>query len=313
VAKKISLGIPVLLFVAFLITYGFYSSYRSERLDTLKANSKVVETSAGRIEYRLVGDSGPVVLFLHGTPGGYDQTTALPGFRVLTPSRPGYLRTPLEVGSTPAQQSYANAALLDVLGIDSVVVMGASGGGPSAISFAATYPERTLALIAMEAVSQSTAMDEDQQSPPFFMRSDFLLWASLSLMDNLMGPEGIIALLVPDPTIQQLILQDPVKTADVEALLWSVWPVSQRAAGQHNDIMQFGMLNLPSEKITAPTLIVHGTKDINVPFGQSEKLAAQIPAAILHAVEGGDHMMPFSHSEEVERVVEQFLLKLNLD
>ena len=48
-------------------------------------------------EYQLVGDSGPVLLFLHGTPGGYDQGTSVPEVRVLTPSRPGYLRTPIDV------------------------------------------------------------------------------------------------------------------------------------------------------------------------------------------------------------------------
>ena len=254
-----------------------------------------------------------MVLFIHGTPGGYDQTTSIEGFRVLAPSRPGYLRTPLDVGRTPAEQAHAYTVLLDSLGIDKVVVMGASGGGPSSISFAAAYPERTLALIAMEAVSQPFELTEDQPPPPFFMESDFFLWTTLSLLDTFMGAEGIVGLLVPDPAIQQMILADPVKTEAITGLIWSVWPISQRSSGQENDSVQFGLLNLPSDRVTVPTLIVHGTKDINVPYRQSQLLAEQIPHASLHSIEGGDHMMPFSHSEEVAMAVKQFIATLNLE
>jgi pimeloyl-ACP methyl ester carboxylesterase len=313
VIKKILLGLLALLVLGFAGSYLLYSSYRAERLESLVQNSEIAETASGPIEYHLAGNSDPVVLFLHGTPGGYDQTTSMEGYRVLTPSRPGYLRTPLDVGRTPAEQAHAYAALLDSLGFDKVVVMGASGGGPSSIAFAAAYPERTLALIAMEAVSQPFDLTEDQPPPPFFMESDFFLWATLSLLDSFMGAEGIVGLLVPDPAIQQMILADPIKTEAITGLIWSVWPISQRSAGQENDSRQFGMLNLPSSSVTVPTLIVHGTEDVNVPYRQSQQLTEQISQAILHTVEGGDHMMPFSHSEEVEMAVEQFMATLDLE
>ena len=96
----------------------------------LKANSETVETSLGSVEYTLKGNNGPVLLFIHGTPGGYDQTTeATDKFRVLTPSRPGYLRTSILLGKTPLQQAKVFKALLEALGIDKVIVMGTSGGG----------------------------------------------------------------------------------------------------------------------------------------------------------------------------------------
>jgi len=310
--KKIGLGILALLFLSVAVSYLFYSSFRSDRLNSLESNSLIAQTSAGPIEYQLVGDSGPVVLFLHGTPGGYDQATSIPEFRVLTPSRPGYLRTPLDVGRTPAEQADAYSALLDSLKIDTVFVMGASGGGPSSITFASAYPERTSGLIAIEAVSQPLSIEEESQAP-FFMESDFLMWATLSLMNNLMGAEGIIKMLVPAPANQQLILGDAEKLANMESLVWSIWPASLRDEGTQNDMSQFRNLNLPSGNIVAPTLIIHGTADTNVPFIQSEMLADQIPGALLHAIEGGDHMMPFSHSEEVSAAIEQFIAEQNLN
>ena len=55
------------------------------------------------------------------------------GFGVIAPSRPGYGRTPLEIGKTHAESADCYAALLDVLKVDKVVVTGISAGGPSAI------------------------------------------------------------------------------------------------------------------------------------------------------------------------------------
>ena len=311
--RKVGISVLALLLLGAIGVVISYTSFRSERLDALVSHSLVADTAAGQIEYQLTGDAGPILLFLHGTPGGYDQTTSMPGLRVLAPSRPGYLRTVLEVGLTPEDQARAYAALLDTLGIDKVLVMGASGGGPSSISFAAAFPERTHALIAMEAVSQKIELGDDNEPTPFFMKSDLLLWATLSLLDTFMGAEGIVGLLVPDPAIQQLILEDPEKTESMTGLLWSIWPISQRSLGQQNDTTQFGLLDLPSHTIVVPTLIIHGTEDINVPYSQSQELVAQIPGAVLHTIEGGDHMMPFSHSEEVELAVDQFVGALNLD
>lgn len=288
------------------VTYFCYSSSRTERFDSLATESQVVQTSVGPIEYQVIGESGPVVLFLHGTPGGYDQGFAMPGYRVLTPSRPGYLRTPLDVGSTPAQQAQAYAVLLDSLSIESVVVYGASGGGPSSIAFASLYPKRTSALIALEAVSQSWA---PAVGAPSLVESDFMVWAALKFM----GIERIVGFIVPDSANQQLILQNPEASALMEASVWSLWPLSLRDVGLQNDITQFQNLNLlDGQEIVAPTLIIHGTEDINVPFVQSEMLADQIPGSVLRVIEGGDHLMPFSHYEEVVTAVEGFLETLDL-
>ena len=320
--RKIGLGLLALLILITIVTFASYSSFRSENLAALEAGSQIAETSAGPIEYQIVGDTGSVLLFLHGSPGGYDGGSALTemegleGFRILTPSRPGYLRTPLAVGQTPTEQAHAYAALLDSLSINSVIVMGASGGGPSAIAFASLYPNRTIALVALEAVSQPTLLSEVQGEPPYWAQliseSDFLNWAILSLMSNLMGPEGMVGSLFPNPDNLKLITEDPDKLAQMEALVWSSWPPSQRLEGMNNDFVQFVTPGLSSTTITAPTLIIHGTEDVNVPFEQSQILAEQIPGSVLHTITGADHMMPFSHQEEVGAALTEFLTALDI-
>ncbi len=305
--RKISYSLLALLILGTVAISISYASFSEQRLAAIEAGSQIAETAAGPMEYQQIGDSGPVLLMLHGTPGGYDQATAIEGARVLAPSRPGFLRTPIETGRTPAEQADAYAALMDVLAIDRVIVMGASGGGPSAIAFAVRHPDRTVALIALEAVSQGFALDSRDEKIPFFMRSDFYMWATFSAMNNLMGAEGMVKAIVPNPKNQQLLLDDPVKRGKMESLMWASWPISQRQVGLANDFVQFAALDLDANAIAVPTLIIHGTEDINVEYAQSVALTQQIPGAILHTIEGADHMMPFSHSEEMGTVIEAFV------
>ncbi len=308
--KKMAYGLLVLLILGTGLVLVSYSNFSEERLTAIKTGSKILDTAAGPMEYQQIGNNGPVLLLLHGTPGGYDQAIPIEGMRVLAPSRPGYLRTPLDTGRTPQEQADAYAALMDSLGIDQVIVMGASGGGPSAIAFAVRHPKRTVALIALEAVSQTLSLEELTIEMPFFMSSDFYMWAALSAMKTLMGPEEIVELVVPNPENQRLILDDPAKLKRIESLMWSSWPMSLRQLGDANDLTQFADIDLNASAISVPTLIIHGTEDINVEYTQSIALAEQIPGAILHTVDGADHMMPFSHSEEMTAAIEEFLTGL---
>ena len=137
-------------FVGFaLVSLGGFISWRRRVLTRVLRGGEIAETAKGPVEFAIAG-TGPVILQLHGGASGYDQTLALSwdlheaGFTVLTPSRPGYLRTPLTTGASPEQAADALAGLLDVLSIDQVCVMGTSGGGPTALQFALRHPRTGL-------------------------------------------------------------------------------------------------------------------------------------------------------------------------
>jgi hypothetical protein len=93
--------------------------------------SRIAQTALGPIEYYVMG-TGPAVLVSHGCPGGYDQGLIAARlardqrFQFIALSRPGYLRTPLCVGASPAEQADAYAALLDALHIPAAAVIGIS-------------------------------------------------------------------------------------------------------------------------------------------------------------------------------------------
>jgi pimeloyl-ACP methyl ester carboxylesterase len=309
IMKRILIGIVGVFVLASLVISVLYFTDRNKRFKELESNSQLAETSAGTIEYKIYGDEGPVTLSIHGTPGGYDQAGPDPGRRILAPSRPGYLRTPLEAGKTPAEQARAFAALLESLNIEKVVVNGASGGGPSAICFAALFPEKTSALILSMPVSQAWEPPEGAQSS--FMQSDFLTWALASLMKNDSFLKAILKAIIPDPDTRQLILKDPIKIEGVKGILWTLWPPSKRLSGELNDISQFKALDLPASKIRVPTLIIHGSEDTNVPVSQSKKLAEEIPGSKLVILEGVDHLGIFSKSEEIVKVINEFLEDVN--
>ena len=286
-----------------------YQLDRAERLAALEAGSRVLQTALGPVEYRLDGDaSDPLLVVLHGTPGGHDQgIEAEPGVRVLSLSRPGYLRTPLSSGVTPQAQAELLRALLDELGFDRVVLMGISGGGPSAYSFASAYPERTRALIAMEAVSKAMPIDPDEPAPP---QSDLLLWLALRGLELSQDDLGVVETFMADDPDFDRLRADPAALAEVASLVWTLWPMSRRGEGFFSDLDEMTRFDLDLSTIRAPTLIVHGTRDDSVPFEHAEHAAAQITGSTLHAVEGAGHMMPFAHADEVDAAVEAFLASL---
>ena len=239
---EIIIVLAVIIVAVALVVAFRYLSWRSGILHALREGSQIADTRIGPVEYVLKGDAGPVTLFLHGMPGGYNQAPAQQreGFRLLAPSRPGYLATPLEIGRTPEEQSRAYEALLDTLGIDKVLVMGASGGGPSAVAFAAMYPDRTDGLILLEAVTQSFP-NEGKIMP--VLRSDFLYWLAVSAIWKIAGPRGLIAAQVPAKSNQLRILDNPARLADFERVVWSIWPMSLRLEGYRNELAQINDLS----------------------------------------------------------------------
>ena len=134
--------------------------------DDLSFESKVVETKQGKVEYHLSEGDGPVILISHGGLGGLDQARVMASwvddakYRLLCPSRPGYLGTPLESGKTIEEQADLFAALLDVLKIDKVAIVTASAGGPPGYVFSIRHPDRVWALVAIDSVSGYYDMPE---------------------------------------------------------------------------------------------------------------------------------------------------------
>lgn len=298
-----------------------YGAWRQRRIEELEAASEVVETARGPVELARRGEA-PFVMVLHGGPGGHDQGFAAgalleAGFGVLAPSRPGYLRTPLETGPTWEEQADAMAALLDVLGIERVTPYGISAGGPSAITFAARHPDRTSALLLACAVTQRYAPEV-----PAWVKALFLsgagTWAQLLLFDRfprftarqMLNQESALPAR-ENARLAAEIAASPEKRALARQLVSTMTPYDLRRAGLENDLVQLAAIErLPFERVQCPTLVAHGTADADVPFADGEAAAREIPNAELYRVENGWHLLNLSDgAANFERAQVDFLRK----
>jgi len=293
-------------FQAFKIAiYIPYFVYKTLVLWKLRLDSSAMITHRGRIEYRGNGLNDNVLLYVHGSPGGYDQTTD-PGknYSVLTPSRPGYLGTDILSGSSPEAQAACFKALIDELKLDKVFVMGVSGGGPSAMHFAAQYPQNTSGLILFEAVSYSENFQEKDEA--LINAWDIDLFIQLSFM-TYFGSKKLAASMLPNKNNRARLLSNKRNIELLKKVIWSIWPISRRRRGIKNDYNQFMNLDIPFERISCPTLIIHGSEDKNVDIDHAKYANEKINNSILYVVHEGDHMMHATHEEEIEEQIELFI------
>jgi pimeloyl-ACP methyl ester carboxylesterase len=78
--------------------------------------------------------------------------------------------------------------------------------------------------------------------------------------------------------------------------------------GYNYDMEQFERISeYPLEQITAPTLVLHGDKDNNVPIKDAELVVSKIRHARLVIDEGGDHLFFITHREKIVPLLLEFL------
>ena len=223
------------------------------------------------------------------------------GFRTIVVSRPGYLGTPLTSGRTPVEQADLYAALLDALGIDRVGVCCWSGGGPSAYRFAVQHPGRTIGLVALAAVAgrfdlRPEAVEEKVIMGTAFGRGLLKLMAKATpqqLIAATIGSEGALTKeQVKERTGQ--VMADERAREFVLALAATANRSGPRKAGYDNDVEQMaGSPGLELERISVPTLLVHGAVDSDVPPEESRTAVAAIPGAELVELDAGTHLAFF--------------------
>jgi pimeloyl-ACP methyl ester carboxylesterase len=272
-------------------------------------------TSLGAIEYADTG-TGPNLLLLHGAMGGSDQGVLLGrsavgagAFRFVAVSRPGYLGTPLDNAAAPEQQADLCASLLDALSIQRTAVIAVSGGGQCALQFALRHGDRCWALVMISACSAQLS----GRVPLAFSlmklaaRIPGITSAIRSRMTR--DPERAARRSIPDPVLRASTLKHPEAGGLLQELQFSTMEhMAARIPGTENDIQQSRRpFSYDYERISAPSLVIHGTDDEAVPFAQAQTLSSRLPDAELMAIDGGRHVCLFTHLDAIRRRVRSFL------
>jgi len=297
-------------------------NYRREIRDArerVSTGSRVIVTPCGPIEYAVAGD-GPAILVAHGAGGGFDQgldsSAALvkSGFRVIAPSRFGYLGTPLPPDASPAAQADAYACLLDALTIHTVAVVGVSAGAPSAMQFALRHPARTTALVLLVPLAYP-ALTEQRKSGAMPRRmpaaakwlfdaalaSDFLFWAALRLAPRMMTQ---VVLGTPPAVLEGA---SPEEQARVKIVGDHVLPIGARRLGLVNDAAVAPSLpRYELERIAAPTLVIAVADCLYGTYEGARYSAEHIPGARFVGFASGGHLWA-GHHHEVMAEVDTFL------
>lgn len=309
--RRILRWIAIGLIVAVVLVSVAYFWDMNQSYERVRGKSTVVPSPYGDIEYT-EGGSGPAVLVIHGSGGGYDQGELLAHailgeqFHWITPSRFGYLRSTFHEGATFDDQAHAYAYLLDQLGIKKVAVVAISHGGPSALLFAVLYPERVSSLTLISCgVASSAVQDQGQANQKGEMlvtifKYDPLYWAITKLFRRqfmeLMGAnDAVIANLTPGQ--REL----------VDQMIDYMNPVSLRSAGAAFD----NKATMPNERIAAvraPTLIFHATDDTLQLYHNAEFAASTIPGARLSSFKRGGHLLMSVEQPTILKVTQTHIL-----
>ncbi len=278
----------------------------------VRQGSELADTSAGVVEYASRGDGRPV-LAIHGAGGGYDQGLMIAagflglGFRVIAPSRFGYLRTPVPPDASPAAQADAHAALLDSLGVDKAVVIGVSAGAPSATQLALRHPDRVAALIlvvpGLNAPGHKVQVDQSFGSRLvariIMAGADFAWWSAMKI-----APRAMLVRFFGVPP--QVEAAAPAAARDgVTAMIESVLPLSERLPGLQIETMG-DLESWPIEAISAPALIIAAADDLYNTLPGARYIAERLPDARLVVFESGGHLL-VGRQDDVRRAVADFL------
>ncbi len=311
-SKVILLLVAAVLLAAVLYLHAAFKRDIRQAEERIAERGGVMPSPHGDIEYTDRG-SGPPVLVVHGSGGGWDQGELIAeaalgeGFRWLIPSRFGYLRSSVREGATWDDQANAYAYLLDRLGIDRVSVVAMSHGGPSALLFAVLHPERvdSLTLISCGVVPLSVADQEEADRKGDWLTavygSDFRYW----LVSRLFRRQFMQLIGATDEVIAGL-------TAGQRELVYRLIdymnPASRRTAGVVFD----NRAQLPGDRIAAiraPTLILHARDDTLQLFDNAVFAAKAIPGARLVPFDRGGHVLLIVEQPEITRLVRRHILE----
>jgi pimeloyl-ACP methyl ester carboxylesterase len=185
-------------------------------------------------------------------------------------------------------------AVLDAVGSTRAALLGVSEGGPMCAVFAATYPERTTALVMYGSYARRLRTadypgGQSEEALAGFLREIETNWG---------GPVGAAT---RAPT---LVRDEPFLKWWSSYLMQSASPQAALALTQMNANIDIRAV-LPT--IRVPTLILHRKGDRVLSIEDARYLAEKIPGARLVLLEGDDHLPWVSDQDAIIDEIEEFL------
>ena len=186
------------------------------------------------------------------------------------------------------------SAVMDAVGLERAVIMGAGEASPMAELFAATYPERTSALVLLNATARISAAPGYEVGAPPEVRERLI-----SMVEQTWGRGDVIAAISPSLAGDAVALE-----AWGRFLRLSASPAT--AAAVMRMLFELDVRDvLPA--IRVPTLVVHRRDNPIVTIDQGRYVADQIEGTKFVAVPGADYGLAVGDVDVLIDEVEEFL------
>lgn len=268
----------------------------------------VVSTNGVNIAYQVVGDGPLDLVFVMGWVSHLEYFWQEPSFTrfltrlasfsrlILFDKRGTGLsdRVPLSDLPSLEQRMTDVQAVMNAVGSRRAALLGVSEGGPMCSLFAATYPERTLALVMIGTYAKRIRSEDYPWAPTAEQREEFLE----EMQKHWGGPVGLeerAPSVADDPRFRQ----------------W--WATYLRMGASPGAAVALTRMNaeidvrhvLPSVRV--PVLVVHREGDTCLPVEGGRFVASRIPGARYVELEGKDHLPFVGDQDTLLDEVEEFL------
>ena len=203
-------------------------------------------------------------------------------------------RVPINELPTLEQRMDDVRAVMDAAGSERAALCGVSEGGPMCSLFAATYPEKTLALVMIGTYAKRIWDVDYPWAPTTEHRQHFFD----EMRQNWGGPVGLEE-------------RAPSVAADADFRKW--WATYLRMGASPGAALALTQMNaeidvrqvLPS--IRVPTLVIHRTDDVCLRVEEGRYVADRIPGARYLELPGNDHLPFVGDQDAMLDEVEEFL------
>jgi pimeloyl-ACP methyl ester carboxylesterase/DNA-binding CsgD family transcriptional regulator len=265
--------------------------------------TRYAKSGAVRIAYQVVGQGPLDLVFVPGFLSNLEVHWEDEGFchllnrlatftrLILLDKRGTGLSDRVDAGALPSLETRMDdvRAVMDAAGSGRAALLGASEGAPMSMLFAATYPERTRALVLYGGYAHFHTWVMGEEALAKFMQHAETAW----------GSGATVTSFAPD------------RADDARFRAW--WARFERLSASPTAAIALARMNaqidvrhvLPG--IRVPTLVLHRKNDARVKFAAGRYLADRIAHARFVEVPGRDHPIWTGDIDSVVDEIEQFL------
>jgi class 3 adenylate cyclase len=266
----------------------------------MEAPTKYAKSGDVHIAYRVFGDGPHDIVMIPGTLSHVELLWEMPANEYILKRLNSFARVIVfdkrgqGLSDRVAQQTLEERigdvrAVLDAAGSKRATVLGWSEGGPMSLMFAATYPERTAALVMFGTFASMKAEPWSLSQERF----DRFLAAV-----NAQWGEGIL-----------VALNAPSMLKDKAFVEW--FGRLERAASSPGAIQELFKADYENDvrhllpSIRVPTLIFHRKDDSLVPVAVGQHMAQTIPGAKYIELAGSDHLLQSLDRDQLDLLLDE--------